>query len=110
MKIFYDEEGDLLEVQFKLGVADMRTGISLTSQITIFCDVTLQQPLGLTVLAYSKLLAYGEFVMDEWDRIPPKMQLQVKLLIARYPLNRFLHLANDKIKLEDVKISELANQ
>ena len=110
MKIFYDEEGDLLEVQFKSGMADMRTGIGLTSQVTIFCDVTLQQPLGLTVLAYSKLLAFGEFEMDEWDRIPANEQPQVKQLISRYPLNRFLHLVNNKMRLEDVKISELARQ
>jgi hypothetical protein len=36
MKISYDEEGDILEVQFAPGQPNNRTGISFTSQITVF--------------------------------------------------------------------------
>ena len=110
MKIFYDEEGDILEVQFKLGKAENRTGIGLTDHITIFCDQAFQQAIGLTALSYSKLLALPETPMNELLQAPLLVQRGVKHLLTKAPLNRFLCIVNDKIKLEDVHISELAIQ
>jgi len=110
MKIFYDEAGDILKVQFKLGIPEARTGISLTDQITLFCDRTFQQALGLTALAYSKLLASPESPMNELLQAPSSIQQQVRRLLTRAPLKRLVHLNADKIRLEDVHISELALQ
>jgi len=110
MKIFYDEEGDVLEVQFKLGTPDERTGISLTDHITLFCDRAFQQALGLTALAYSKLLALPESPMNELLQAPSSIQEQVRRLLTQGPLKRLVHLNADKIRLEDVHISELALQ
>ncbi len=47
MKISYDEEGDILEVQFTLGKPCNRTGISRTDQITICSDTSSRQLLVL---------------------------------------------------------------
>jgi len=107
MKIYYDEEGDILEVQFALGGQGKRTGISLTEQITIFCDTTFQNPLGFTALAYSKLLALPELYLDELSSAPQNIQKKIKQLISRSPLNHFLYLSENRIGLEDVRISEL---
>ena len=110
MKIYYDEEGDVLEVRFTLGEPNKRTGISLTEQITIFCDTSFQNTLGFTALAYSKLLALPELHLDELSLMPKNIQDKIKQLISQSPLNRFLYLAGDKIGLEDVRISELVVQ
>jgi len=97
-------------VQFKLGTAKDRTGISLTDHITLFCDRTFQQSLGLTALAYSKLLTLPEAPMNELLQAPSAIQQQVKRLLTQAPLNRLVRLEADRIRLEDVHISELAVQ
>ncbi|MDW7680595.1 MAG: hypothetical protein SCK70_08515, partial [bacterium] len=70
MKIYYDPEGDILEVQFKLGETKNRSGIGLTDQITIFCDTSFQQALGFTALAYSRLLTLPEAPLNELNNAP----------------------------------------
>jgi len=110
MKIFYDVEGDILEVQFTLGKPDNRTGIGLTDQITIFCDISFQKALGFVALAYSKLLALPELPLAELSLVPEENQHKIKQLISQAPLNRFLYLADDSIGLKDVHISELVAQ
>lgn len=110
MKIYYDTEGDILEVQFTLGEPDNRTGINLTEQITIFCDATFQRPLGFTALAYSKLLSLPELPLDELSIVPKDIQNKTKQLISQPPLNRFLNLVGNKVCLEDVRMSELVMQ
>ena len=110
MKIFYDEEGDVFEVQFKLGIPEDRTGISLTNHITLFSDRSFQQALGFTALAYSKLLVLPESPMNELLQAPSAIQQQVKRLLTQAPLNRLVRIEADRIRLEDVHISELAMQ
>lgn len=107
MKIYYDEEGDILEVQFAHGKPNNRTSISLTQQITIFCDSTFQKALGFTALAYSKLLSSPELDLDELSLAPKNIQSKTKNLISRSPMSRFLYLTNNKIGLKDVRITEL---
>jgi len=107
MKISYDQDGDILEVQFMSGKPGNRTGIGLTEQITIFCDASFQTTLGFAVLAYSKLLALPELPLEELRRFPEDIQSKVKGLLTRSPLNHFLYLVDDKIGVEDVRISEL---
>jgi len=107
MKIYYDAEGDILEVQFTLGTPENRTGIGITEQITIFCDKLFKKSLGFTVLSYSKLLAMPEFHLDELNIAPKDVQKNIKKLISQFPLNHFLYLKDEKIGLEDVQMSEL---
>jgi hypothetical protein len=89
MKISYDEEEDILEVQFTPGKLGNPTGISLTDQITIFCDAPFQNVLGFVAIAYSKLLALSELLLEELSRIPADIQSKVKRFIAESPLNYF---------------------
>ncbi len=106
MKLNYDPEEDVLEVQFKLGHSEKRTGIGLTDQITIFCDTSFQQALGFTAVAYSRLLALPEAPLNELIRAPRDIQDKIKKLIVNSPLNRFFNLIDGKIGLRDLKISE----
>jgi len=106
MKIYYDPEEDVLEVQLKMGQPEKRTGIGLTDKITIFCDTSFQQALGFTALAYSRLLALPEAPVNELNQAPPEIQDKVRNLIRNSPLNRFFNLINGKIGLRDIKISE----
>lgn len=109
MKIYYDEDGDILEVQFATGKPDNRTGIGITEQITIFCDTSFQNVYGFAALAYSKLLALPELPLDEIKNAPLDVQEKIKKMLSKSPLNHFLHLIDNKVGIEDVRISELVS-
>jgi hypothetical protein len=89
---------------------EKQTGIGLTEHITIFCDTTLQQALGLTALAYSKLFSLPKSPMNELLAAPSAIQQQVLHLLSQTPFDRILYVEGNKIGLEDVRISELAMQ
>ena len=108
MKMYYDHEGDLLEVQFASSNT-ARRGIGLTDQITLFCDEHLQVPLGITAAAYSKLLAHPKLPLTELLEAPQDIQQKVLHLLQSPFLTRFIHLENDSIELEDFRMSELVS-
>lgn len=107
VKICYDPEGDLLEVQFTQS-SKARRGIGLTDQITLFCDEDLQVPLGLTATAYTRLLAGPKLSLTEVLEAPQEIQQKVRRLLQQPLLAHFIHLENDFIELEDLRMSELA--
>ncbi len=107
MKISYDEEGDILEVQFIPGNPGDCTGFGLTDQITIFCDTSFNNAFSFVAITYSKLLTLPELPLEELSGIPADIQNKAKRLIAKLQLNPFLYLVDDKIGVEDVRMSEL---
>ena len=106
MKISYDPEGDLLEVQFTTSHIAPK-GIGLTDHITLFCDENFQLPLGLTAMAYTKLLAHPKLPLTELLEAPQDIQQKVRNLLQRSPLAQFIHIEDDSIGLEDFRMSEL---
>ncbi len=108
VKIYYDPEGDLLEIQFaRIGTA--RRGIGLTDQITLFYDDDMEAPLGLTAISYAKLLAHPRLPLTALLDAPVSIQQKVRQSLQRLPLGRFLHLEGDFVELEDVRMSELVH-
>ena len=105
IKIYYDHEGDLLEIQF-VHSSKVRRGIGLTEQITLFYDEDLQFPLGLTATSYSKLLAHPQLPLTELLEAPAEIQQKVRESLQNSPLTRFIHLEGDFVDLEDISISE----
>ena len=110
VKIYYDFEGDLLEVQFSPGEKHRRTGITLTNEITLFSDTAYKTPLGLSIIAYSKLLTLPSRPLTELLNAPQKVQDQVKSLLKKNPFNQFFHLDGDNLGIEDVHLSELVSR
>lgn len=106
--ISYDLEGDILEVRFALGEEDNRTGIGLNEEVTLFCDRKYSELHGLTVLAYSKLLALPPQPLTELNEAPASVQKKVRALLKNKALQPFLALANGGIRLHDIRVAELA--
>jgi hypothetical protein len=52
-------------------------------------------------------LALPELPLEELRRVPEDIQIKVKRLLSQSPLNHFLYLVDDKIGVEDVRMSEL---
>jgi len=108
IKIYYDTEGDLLEIQFTQPFG-VRRGIGLTEQITIFYDEALEKPLGLTATSYTKLLALSKHPFTELLQAPDDVQKKVKESLRKDPLSRFIHLQDEGFVLEDIQMSELVH-
>ncbi|MBU0568283.1 hypothetical protein KJ693_05230 [bacterium] len=107
VKIYYDNQGDILEVQFDTGEKDRRTGIGLTDRITLFCDTSFTTILGFTIVAYSKLLSLPDMPLSELEQSPKQVQEKIKKLLTRPPMDSFVHLVRDQIGLENIYFSEL---
>ena len=108
IKVYYDTEGDLLEIQFAQ-TSKTRRGIGLTEQITVFFDEHIETPLALTVISYAKLLALSTHPLTELSNAPDDVQKMVKQSLQREPLSRFIHLKDESIELEDFRMSELVH-
>ena len=108
VKISYDAEGDLLEIQFTQ-FPESRRGIGLTEHITVFYDESIETPTGLTVVSYTKLLALSPLPLSELLDAPLQVQGKVKQSLRSHPLSRFIHLKGDSIALEDIRMSDLVH-
>jgi len=108
VKIYYDPEGDLLEIQFARTTKASR-GIGLTDQITVFYDEDMEVPLGLTATSYAKLLAHPGLPLTELLDAPENIQQKVRQSLQCLPLGRFLHLEGNVVELEDVRMSEIVH-
>ena len=109
VKISYDGEGDLLEVQFVPGDKGRRTGVALTDEITLFCDTAYETLLGFSVVAYSKLLTLPGRPITELAGAPQEVQDKVRNLLKKDPLSQFFHLEDDRLRIQDVQLSELVS-
>jgi hypothetical protein len=108
VNISYDLEGDILEVRFAPGEEGDRTGIGLNDDVTIFCDRQYSELHGLTVLAYSKLLALPPQPLTELAEAPASVKQKVLALLKNKALQPFLSLENGNLRLHDVRVAELA--
>lgn len=108
VNISYDFEGDILEVRFAPGEEGNRTGIGLNEDVTIFCDRKYSEIHGLTVLAYSKLLALPPQPLTELNEAPTSVQKKVRAFLKSKALQPFLSLENGNLRLHDIRVAELA--
>ena len=108
VKIYYDSEGDLLEISFTQ-TKRTRRGIGLTDQITVFYDEDMEIPLGLTATSYAKLLAHPGLPLTELSEAPIDIQQKVRQSLQHQPLERFLHIEGDSVALGDIRMSELVH-
>lgn len=108
LKISYDLDGDVLEVQFTQ-TAQGRRGIGLTDQITLFYNENMEMPLGLTATSYTKLLALHRLPLTELLEAPIDVQQQVRQSLQHRIVERFLHLNGDFVELEDITMSQLVH-
>jgi hypothetical protein len=91
ISVDYYPEGDMLSITF--GPKGRKgKGYELSEYIYIRIDSLTHEPLGLTILSYSKLLALNEFLLSFWDQLAPKDQDMMRAIFNSEPLNRFLNL------------------
>jgi len=87
----YDPEGDMLSITFGAPGRKGR-GYELSEHIYIRIDLSTDEPLGLTIFSYSKLLAVGEISLSFWGDLTPEEREMMRTILNSEPVNRFLHL------------------
>lgn len=101
----YYPDGDMLSITF--GPKGRKgKGYELSEHIYIRIDTSTYEPLGLTILSYSKLLTLDEFPLSFWNQLTPEDQDMMRSLFSREPLSRFLNL---KDITEPVPVSSFHN-
>lgn len=94
ISVDYDPDGDMLSITF--GAPGRKgQGYELSEHIYIRLEAKTQEPLGLTLLSYSKLVALGEVRLTGWGELSPERQDRMRAILSQEPVNRFLQFQED---------------
>lgn len=110
IRIFYDEEGDILDIIFSSGESENRTGFELNENIVIFTDKEISRALGMMFISYSRLLTLDRVKLDFLTNFPVKEQKRLLKIISSEPVKHFLRLITpltDEITIESPSLKEL---
>lgn len=96
ISIDYFPDGDMLSVTFG-EIGRKGQGFELNDHIYIRVDKETHQPLGLTLLSYSKLIKVGEISLSFWNDFSFEAKKLLLNILQSYPINLFLSLKKDSI-------------
>ena len=90
ISIDYFPEGDMLSVTFgKIGRKG--SGYELSENIYVRVAPETNEPLGLTLTSYSKLIKLKSIPLSLWDEISVNKQQILLSVLQNYPVNLFLN-------------------
>lgn len=90
VRLVYDAEGDILDVDFCLTGEKPRRGVELHDNITIWTDREEKKILRLLVLSYSRLCAQPTLILDSLQKLPVRRRAKLSKLLGSEPVRRFL--------------------
>ncbi len=111
IRIVYDMEGDILDVDFRLTGEKPQRGIELHPNVTLWTDVNQRTPVRLMLLSYSQLLERPELSFDALKKLPSQWRTEVLKLLTREPLKCLLTCLDEKefrFQVIEPKVKELA--
>lgn len=98
ISIDYFPDGDMLSVTFGT-IGRKGQGFELNDYIYIRVDPKTHEPLGLTLLSYSKLIKLNEIPLDYWYELAQEIQQILSSILLSYPVNLFMHLKKEAINV-----------
>jgi len=96
LRLFYDAEGDILDVDFRLTGEKPRQGIELHDNVTVWTNAQGTRVLRLMFLSYAKLLKQPDLPLVKLKKLPPQQRARVMKLLTSDPVKRFLVCVNQK--------------
>ncbi len=96
LRLVYDDEGDILDVDFRLVGKKPHKGVELHDNITIWTDAPNTQVLRLMLLSYSRLLEKPSLTLVGLRRLPARQRAGLLKLLTSDPVRRFLVCVNAK--------------
>lgn len=96
IRLVYDAEGDILDVDFRLTGEKPRKGIELHDNVTVWTDAPGVRILHLTFLSYSRLLEQASLSFGGIKKLPVSQRRNVIKLLTSDPVKRFLVCLDEK--------------
>ena len=96
LRLVYDAEGDILDVDFRLMGEKPRQGIELHDNITVWTNAHGTQILRLMFLSYARLLEQPELPLVKLKKLPARQRASLLKLLRSDPVKRFLVCVDEK--------------
>jgi len=96
VRLVYDAEGDILDVDFRLTGERPHRGIELHDNVTILTDAEDKNVLRLMLLSYSALCAQPILTLKKLEKMPAQRRLKLIDFLAKEPIKRFLVSVDEK--------------
>ena len=96
VRLVYDAEGDILDVDFRLTGERPQQGIELHDNVTIWTDADGTQVFHLMFLSYSKLLEQPTLSFTKLKRLSVSQRANLMKLLVNDPVKRFLVCLDEK--------------
>lgn len=96
VRLVYDAEGDILDVDFRLTGERPHRGIELHDNATIWTDAAEKNVLRLMLLSYAQLCAHPTLTLNKLQKMPVQRRSKLVKLLATEPVKRFLVSMDEK--------------
>ena len=96
IRLVYDAEGDILDVDFRLTGEKPQRGIELHDNITVWSDAQETRILHLTLLSYSGLLEQPSLSFTQLKKLPAPQRTNLLKLLTGDPVKHFLVCLDEK--------------
>jgi hypothetical protein len=96
IRLVYDSEGDILDVDFRLTGEKPRHGIEVHDNVTVWTDTQGTRILRLMLLSYSKLLEQPALSFARLKKLPARQRASLLKLLTSEPVKRFLVCLDEK--------------
>ena len=90
LRLIYDAEGDILDVDFRLTGQKPQRGIELHDNVIVWSDAQETRILHLTLLSYSALLKQPSLSLTGLKKLPTPQRAKLLKLLKSEPIKRFL--------------------
>ena len=96
LRLIYDDEGDILDVDFRLTGEKPRRGVELHDNVTVWTNAEGTRILRLMFLSYAKLLEQPDVSLVRLKKLPARQRADLLKLLTSDPVKRFLVCVNPK--------------
>jgi len=96
IRLVYDAEGDILDVDFRLTGEKPQRGIELHDNVTVWSDAQGSKILHLTLLSYSALLEQPSLSLTGLKKLTTRQRATLMKLLKNEPIKRFLVCLDEK--------------
>lgn len=96
LRLVYDAEGDILDVDFRLTGKKPQQGVELHDNITIWTNADGTQILRLMLLSYSRLLEQPNLALVGLKKLSTRRRAGLLMLLKMDPVKQFLVCVNDR--------------
>jgi len=96
LRLVYDAEGDILDVDFRLTGEKPGQGIELHDNVTVWTNARGTQILRLMFLSYARLLEQADLRLTKLKKLPARRRAALLKLLTNDPVKRFLVCVNQE--------------